>query len=103
MAEKKKIVKKSNVRLVGAKDSGLTLTLDRSDPAKPITYATHITIVDGKKKRTRGATEKHANEAAAVAAVKKLHASAVKLGWSVRVKSATRKPDAFDATHLPKA
>jgi len=102
MPEKqKKIVKKSNVRLVGAKNTGLVLTLDRSDPVKLITYATHITIVDGKKKRSRGATEKHTNEAAAVAAVKKLHASAVKLGWSVRVKGS--KPDTFDATHLPKA
>ncbi len=100
----KKVAKKANVRLVGAKNSMLVITLDRSNPAKLLTYATHITIgANDKKKRTRGATEKHANEAAAAAAVKKLHSSAVKLGWTVRVKSASQKPDAFDATHLPKA
>ena len=99
----KKIAKKANVRLVGAKDSMLVITLDRSNPASPVTYVTHITIVDGKKKRTRGATGTYTNEAAAEVAIKKLHANAVKLGLSVRVKSATRKPDAFDATHLPKA
>ena len=99
----KKIAKKTNVRLVGAKDSVLVLTLDRSNPSKLTTYATHITIVGGKKKRTRGATGTYTNEAAAAVGVRKLHANAVKLGWSIRVKSATRKPDTFDATHLPKA
>ena len=99
----KKIAKKTNVRLVGAKDSVLVLTLDRSNPAKLTTYATHITVVGGKKKRSRGATEAHANEAAAVVGVRKLHANAVKLGWNVRVKSTVRKPDAFNAAHLPKA
>jgi hypothetical protein len=71
-----------------------------------VTFAVHTTK-DAKGKRTnvRGATELHGNEAAAQAAVDRMVASAIKLGWVRREgrRGFVARPDAFDAAHLPAA
>lgn len=71
-----------------------------------VTYAVHSTAPEGKSKKrtnTRGATETHANVAAAKTAIEKLVAQAVKLGWQRKERASgfRARPDAFDAAHLP--
>ncbi len=62
-------------------------------------------IVRKDKKNTRGATMEHPTSETARAMVDRLAAAAEKSGWKRRQSRGggfTRRPDSFDATHLPR-
>lgn len=81
----------------------LRITASLKKDGTATSYATHATKgAGGKRQSKRGATEKHEDMARAKAAVEKLAASAIKLGWARgKASGFTSKPDAFDASHLP--
>lgn len=57
-----------------------------------------------KKERQKGASEFHKDDASAQAAIDKITAQAVKMGWTQKTKAAkVVKADAFDLAHLPSA
>jgi hypothetical protein len=67
------------------------------------TFAVHG-VKDGKKrKNTRGASGTHPSLDRAKVAMERLAATAVKAGWVKKERAGgfARKPDAFDAAHLP--
>jgi hypothetical protein len=90
---------------LGAADGTTTLrlmALRRSD-GSAITFAIHTTVDGKKRKHTRGATETHASLDRAKVAMEKLAVTAIKAGWirKERTGGFVRKPDSFDAAHLP--
>ncbi len=91
------------LRFEGADGSRLTIKASRQKDGSAKTEVTHG-VRDGKKwKNVRGATETHPNFEAATKRQSELAAQAMKLGWRKREARAgfARKPDAFDAGHLP--
>ena|SRR5260221_2637778 len=101
-AKAKRERKSFSVRLDGASGAQMRVTASkRRDGAQ--TQVVHTTV-DGKKKASqRGATEDHPSIEAVRARADVLVAQAVKMGWKVREPHGgfAKKPDAFDAAHLP--
>jgi hypothetical protein len=89
--------------LHGADGATLRIMALRRADGSAITFAIHG-VKDGKKrKNTRGASETHPNLDRAKVAMEKLAATAIKAGWVKKERAGgfARKPDAFDAAHLP--
>jgi hypothetical protein len=78
------------------------MALKRAD-GSAITFAIHTTVDGKKRKNTRGATETHPSLDRAKVAMERLAATAIKAGWirKERTGGFARKPDSFDAAHLP--
>jgi hypothetical protein len=89
-----------NVRLDGASGSQMRVAAQRRKDGTAVTFV----VRTGKKKvHDRGATEEHASLQVAQARADALVAQLTKLGWKQREARGgfARKPDAFDAEHLP--
>jgi hypothetical protein len=79
--------------------AGLRITLKLKKDGTATTWATHKPKGG---KGVRGATEQHATQEKAKAAMEKLVERALAKGWERKVRTGfAAKPDAFDAANLP--
>jgi len=109
-AKAKKVKSKETTKFVGA-NGELHIVRRTIAPDNVQTYVVHTRIGDeltskGKRKKIRqkGASELHKNVEAAQAAIDKISAQAIKMGWTLRSKAPKEvKADAFDLAHLPSA
>lgn len=105
----KKAKTKTTLKFVGT-NGELQIVSRAIAPGNIQTYVVHTKIgteltSKGKQKkvRTRGASEVHKDDASAKAAIDKIQATALKMGWSQKSKSVKVKSDSFDLAHLPAA
>ncbi len=93
-----------SVGLHGAEEgSAMRINATRRSDGTATSFVVVTTVKGGKRHNARGATERHDSMDAAKAAVAKLAAQAMKLGWSRKASGFKSKPDAFDVAHLPAA
>ncbi len=102
-AEVKKQRRTFGVRLHGPKKATLRIAARLKRDGTAVTHVIHsVPGAGGKRQNTRGATATHADLEKAQAAMEKLIADALKLGWIRKErKGFAAQPDAFDGRSLP--